>query len=72
LVITDSSVVPTISSNTGATFARLVGGRNPYEGRVEVFHGTSWGSICDDGWTGVNSGVICGMLGYSRHVFSCR
>ncbi|CAC5407328.1 LRP5_6 [Mytilus coruscus] len=59
------AVIPTVPGNH-QTYVRLVGGANPYMGRVEVFHSGYWGSICDDGWTGINAGVVCGMLGYSR------
>ncbi|CAG2249585.1 unnamed protein product [Mytilus edulis] len=59
------AVIPTVPGNH-QTYVRLSGGANSYMGRVEVFHSGFWGSICDDDWTGVNAGVICGMLGYSR------
>ncbi|XP_052078042.1 low-density lipoprotein receptor-related protein 4-like [Mytilus californianus] len=59
------AVIPTVPGNH-QTYVRLVGGANPYMGRVEVFHNGYWGSICDDDWTGINAGVVCGMLGYSR------
>lgn len=61
----DPAVIPTVPGNH-QTYVRLSGGANPYMGRVEVFHSGYWGSICDDDWTGINAGVICGMLGYSR------
>nr|XP_022327034.1 low-density lipoprotein receptor-related protein 4-like [Crassostrea virginica] len=56
----------TTVSTASSTYVRLLGGSNAYEGRVEVFHGGIWGSICDDGWGGSEAQVVCGMLGYSR------
>ncbi|NWT07809.1 MARCO protein, partial [Vireo altiloquus] len=49
-------------------FVRLVGGDK--RGRVEIFHKGSWGTICDDGWTVRESGVVCRMLGFNRAVTS--
>lgn len=56
---------PTVSTSS-STYVRLLGGSHAYEGRVEVFHGGIWGSICDDNWGGHEAQVVCGMLGYSR------
>ncbi|XP_056265599.1 neurotrypsin-like [Pseudoliparis swirei] len=44
---------------------RLAGGSSGVEGRVEVFHGGRWGTVCDDGWTDANTHVVCRQLGYS-------
>ena len=44
---------------------RLAAGDNPAEGRVEIFHDGSWGTVCDDGWTLNNGHVVCRQLGYS-------
>ncbi|NXH42083.1 MARCO protein, partial [Dicaeum eximium] len=49
-------------------FVRIVGGRS--RGRVEILHKGSWGTICDDGWTIREAGVVCRMLGFSRAVTS--
>ncbi|CAL1291576.1 unnamed protein product [Larinioides sclopetarius] len=43
---------------------RLMGGRYPTEGRVEVKIGKGdWGLICGDGWSLLEANVICQQLG---------
>lgn len=49
-----------------SNFVRIVGGDR--RGRVEIFHKGSWGTICDDGWTTREAGVVCRMLGFNRAV----
>ncbi|NXS21189.1 MARCO protein, partial [Mystacornis crossleyi] len=49
-----------------SNFVRIVGGDR--KGRVEIFHKGSWGTICDDGWSIREAGVVCRMLGFNRAV----
>ena len=43
---------------------RLVDGMSENEGRLEVFHDGSWGSVCDDNFETNDAQVVCRQLGY--------
>ena len=43
---------------------RLMEGGSEYEGRLEVCFSDRWGTFGSDGWTQINTQVVCNDLGY--------
>ena len=50
----------------------LSGGRTPFEGRVVVYQGGSWGNICDRNWDLNDAKVVCNQLGFGNAIRATR
>nr|CAD7425800.1 unnamed protein product [Timema monikensis] len=42
---------------------RLLGGRTNQEGRLQVRIGSTWGTVCNYGWTILDAALVCHQLG---------
>jgi len=43
---------------------RLAGSGEIYKGRVEIFYNRTWGTVCGNGFSDIDAGVICYILGF--------
>ncbi|XP_030833788.1 deleted in malignant brain tumors 1 protein isoform X3 [Strongylocentrotus purpuratus] len=60
----DAGAVCSITEPSEFTI-RLVGGKHPWEGRVELLFQEEWGTICSLYWGKPDGDVACRMLGFS-------
>ena len=52
-------------SRAGRGDIRLRGRQTASMGRVEVFNGYAWGTVCDDFWSTSDASVACRQLGFT-------
>ena len=45
---------------------RLLEGKTPLEGRIEICRSNIWGTVCHNGWGSTDARVVCRQLGYAE------
>ncbi|XP_077992416.1 lysyl oxidase homolog 3A-like [Glandiceps talaboti] len=62
----DAGIKCHVPDQRGRLKIKAVGGRTKLEGRLEVQHGRTWGSVCSDSWDIIAAKVACRQLGYGH------
>ncbi|CAG2237291.1 Neurotrypsin [Mytilus edulis] len=63
-----SSWAKKMKINLSLALIQLRGGKNRYQGRIEIFHSGKWGTVCDDKFDQNDARVVCRMLGLETPV----
>ncbi|XP_072041245.1 scavenger receptor cysteine-rich domain superfamily protein-like [Amphiura filiformis] len=64
-VTTEGLTTPASPTQAHEGDLRLFGGTDHYSGRVEIYHESQWGTICDHGWSYYDAIVACRQLGFT-------
>ncbi|XP_033104464.1 antigen WC1.1-like [Anneissia japonica] len=62
----DASVICNTMAPAPDVLVRLAGTPRESEGRVEVWSGGRWGTVCDDYWSMEDANVVCRYLGFTE------